>query len=366
MTKKRILVSIVVVAILAALIYSQYHTWRKFDWTTFRSETSNVRWTYIVIGVLLIYGADVIRALRWKIFLRPVCNARFRDLVAPQFIGFTGLALLGRPGELVRPYIIAKKTGLSVSSQMAVWAVERIFDIAGFTALLVVAIFAFGNRLPFPGKLRDAGYALVGIVAVMAIAAWLIRRFGPALATWAEGHMDRRAPHLAHSVSSKIRAFGEGLNTIPNVAAFLEVSALSVVIWFIIALAYRFVMHAYIGTPLAHLGVPGVTLIMGSSMVGSLLQLPAVGGGTQLATISMMARGFASENFADPSRGLNIPIELATSAGILLWLVTFVSVVPLGLAIAHREHVSLRELSKEAELEESAPLASSADTSPRA
>jgi uncharacterized protein (TIRG00374 family) len=349
MNTKRILISLVVVAILAALVYSQYHTWRKFDWATFRSETSDVRWGFIAIGIVLIYIADVIRALRWQIFLRPVCKARFTDLVAPQFIGFTGLALLGRPGELVRPYIIAKKTGLSVSSQMAVWAVERIFDIAGFTTLLIVDIFVFGDRLPFPDKLRDAGYALVGIVVIMAVAAWLIRRFGPRLATWAEGHMHRRAPHLAHSVAAKIRAFGEGLNTIDGIPSFLELTGISVAMWFIIAMAYRFVMHGYVGTPLATMEFPEVTLIMGSSMVGSMLQLPAVGGGTQLATISMMARGFASENFADPSRGLNVPIELATSAGILLWLVTFVAVVPLGLAIAHREHVSLRELSKEAE-----------------
>jgi hypothetical protein len=66
----------------------------------------------------------------------------------------------------------------------------------------------------------------------------------------------------------------------------------------------------------------------------------------------MMVNGFKSENFADPSLGLNIPIELGTSAGILLWLVTFVAVVPAGLAIAHREHVSLREVSKEAAREE--------------
>jgi glycosyltransferase 2 family protein len=95
-----------------------------------------------------------------------------------------------------------------------------------------------------------------------------------------------------------------------------------------------------------------VMLIMGSSMVGSMLQLPAVGGGTQLATISMMVHGFTADKFANPALALNVPIELATSAGILLWLVTFVSVVPLGLAIAHREHVSLRELSQEAEREE--------------
>ena len=52
-------------------------------------------------------------------------------------IGFTALALLGRPGELIRPYLIARHTNLSFASQVAVWAVERIFDVGGFTVLLV-------------------------------------------------------------------------------------------------------------------------------------------------------------------------------------------------------------------------------------
>ena len=62
-------------------------------------------------------------------------------LIPPTLIGFTGLALLGRPGELIRPYLIARRTNLTFSSQLAVWAVERIFDIGGFTVLLVLAIF---------------------------------------------------------------------------------------------------------------------------------------------------------------------------------------------------------------------------------
>jgi len=36
----------------------------------------------------------------------------------------------------------------------------------------------------------------------------------------------------------------------------------------------------------------------------------------------------------------------------LLWLVTFMAVIPVGLILAHREHLSLRKLEAEAEEEE--------------
>ena len=63
------------------------------------------------------------------------------DLLSPTLIGFAGLALLGRAGEFIRPYLIARRTDLPFSSQLAVWAVERIFDVGAFTVLMVLAIF---------------------------------------------------------------------------------------------------------------------------------------------------------------------------------------------------------------------------------
>ena len=42
-----------------------------------------------------------------------------------------------------------------------------------------------------------------------------------------------------------------------------------------------------------------------------------------------------------------VPKELTVSCGIMLWLVTFVAVVPVGLLLSHHERLSLRKLSEE-------------------
>jgi hypothetical protein len=49
----------------------------------------------------------------------------------------------------------------------------------------------------------------------------------------------------------------------------------------------------------------------------------------------------------------DVPPELAASCGILLWLVTFAAVVPLGLLLARHERLSLRKLSEESHKTES-------------
>jgi uncharacterized protein (TIRG00374 family) len=424
MNKKRILTTAIVVAVLGVLVYFQVQHWRAFDWARFRAETGGISKLHILSAVLLIYLTYLLRALRWRVFLKPICRSRISRLLGPTLIGFTGLALLGRPGEFVRPYLIAKKENVSLSSQIGVWTVERIFDIGAFAVLMTVNVFVPGSiqSNPYIGKFREAAVVLLGMVLAMAGLCYLIRTRGPAVAAFLHRKVSPISRKLAEHLEEKTRAFGIGLNTIHDRLSFLQVIALSLAIWFIIALAYREVCHAYPPEPgwrqaritgqrpeprsvdvetaqmagnsllagqpldettvaelrsalepkgyrierhdrehdhglwlykdnhpikrigdrphLSDLDTGHTLLLMGFSMVGSVAQLPAVGGGSQLAVISALQVIYG------------IPPELAVSCGILLWIVTFMAVIPAGLVLAHREHLSLRKLSHEAEAEE--------------
>jgi glycosyltransferase 2 family protein len=345
MSKKRILAYAVVTAILAALIYMQFRTWKDFDWPTFWSQWKHISPRHILQAIALIYVSYFLRALRWKIFLRPVRKeAATIALIPPTLIGFTGLALLGRPGELIRPYLIARRTNLTFSSQMAAWAVERVFDIGAFTVLLVLAIFLPGTALHLlPQDIYHGveifGLLFLALAAGVSLGAVLVAKSGEAASVWVERRFSHVAANLGHRIALRFREFHGGLDTIHDPLAFFEIAGVSLVMWCCIALAYLEVTHAY-GTVLQQMTISGILPLMGSSMVGSLIQLPGIGGGSQLGTISALQHIFG------------VPHELAASCGILLWLATFVSVVPAGLLLAHRERLSLRKLSQESEQEE--------------
>jgi len=347
MNKHRIVVYGLVLAVLAFLIYLQFREWRTFDWGKFLEHSRDVTWRHVIHGVVLIYVAYILRAVRWKIFLRPVRkNTSTLALVSPTLVGFTGLAVLGRPGELIRPYLIARRVSLSFSSQLAVWAVERIFDIGAFTVLMVAGIFlptklrAFATARPvYYHWLHVAGYLLSSLVLALFAAAMLVNYKGPAIADWMEKRLSHLARNLGHRVAQRVREFAGGLNTIHGPFSFLQLSFVSVLMWWLIALSYKEVTHAY-GAPMQQMSVTRVLLLMGSSMVGSMLQLPGLGGGSQLATIEALDKVF------------QIPRELAVSCGILLWLVSFVAVVPAGLLLAHRERLSLRKVAEDSEQEQ--------------
>jgi len=358
MDRKRTIATGVVLVVLAVLVYIQFRTWRNFRWELFLSQTHHVHKLHILHAVALVYIGYVLRAIRWKIFLRPVRpQATSTALVAPTIIGFTGLALLGRPGELIRPYLIARHENLPFSSQLGVWAVERIFDIGAFTVLLVLAAFfaTAPKRLALHSIFQEVAVAFTALVVGLTLGAIAVHRSGELLARWVERRFAGVASNLGHRVALRIREFRDGLNTIHGTSSLLQVIAVSLVMWAMIAVSYKEVTHAY-GTAcdaanpdVCTLEIPQtqVLLLMGSSMVGSLIQLPGVGGGSQLATISMLDHVF------------EVKPELAASCGIMLWLVTFVAIVPVGLLLTHRERLSLRKLSAESHQAEEATVTAS-------
>ncbi len=340
MDKKRILASIIVFLILVFLVYLQYRHWRTFDWATFWGQTHRIKKLHVLHGILLIYFGYWLRALRWKIFLKPVRpKTTTTEMISPTLVGFTGLALLGRAGEFIRPYLIARRTDLPFSSQLAVWGVERIFDIGAFTVLMMLAIFLPSAlpSIPHPEyylRFREAGFVLTAIVAGTTIAAIVIRKNGERVAGWIERRFAHHASGLGHRLAEKVREFGMGLNTIHGRFSLLWLILVSVGMWYVIALSYHEVTHSY-GVDALEIPVSQLLILMFASMLGSMLQLPAVGGGSQMATIATLSSVF------------DVPPELAASCGILLWLVTFAAVIPCGLILAHRERLSLRKLSVE-------------------
>ena len=328
---------LVVLAVLCVLVYLQVRAWKRFDWHTFWVETEHVNWWLVLAGVALTYAAYALRAIRWKIFLKPVKQTTTARMLPAQFIGFTALALLGRAGEVVRPYIIAKKENLTFASQMAVWTVERIFDMGGFAILLALSFLSPDLRgLPLYHSLRKGAVVLIVIVLGLAIGMVVIRKSGERVGNYLHDLFAKSAPGLAHHLRDKIRSFALGLETIQGVGEALQLTGISIFMWLLIAVDYIAIMHAYPGA-LQQMTIPMAILLMGATMVGSLLQLPGVGGGSQLATIEMLSIGFG------------ISHELAVSCGMLLWAVTFMSVIPVGLLLARYEQVSLRAVEEEAE-----------------
>ena len=322
MKKKQLLTSIVVIVILAALVYIQVKAWRHFEWDIFWEITKSVNFFGVIAAIAVIYLIYVLRATRWRVFLRSRQSVRAVDLIPSQFIGFTGLALLGRPGEFIRPYLVARKLNISFASQLVVWTAERLCDMLSVGALLAVTLLIRPDFRHFFVLPRIRTKAVLALLAFLVIVAVVL-----AISSGLRKRLRKLSRDLSRSVAH-------------DFISFVEIAATSLLIWLLIASTYWLTLHSYPALR-SQIHVTDVPLVMGASTLGSIIQLPGVGGGSQLAVIGILS---------SPVFGLGH--ELAVSAGIMLWIVTFVSVTPMGLFLAHREKLSLTRLSSESQQEE--------------
>ena len=187
------------------------------------------------------------------------------------------------------------------------------------------------------------GYILLVLFVLLVGGLYAMWRNGPQISAWLCKRLTPFSQSFATSLEHKLTSLSEGLHAVRDFSSFLQATGISFVIWMIVALAYRQVLHAFDpSTGLADYGLPQGILLMGASVAGGVAQLPFIGGGSQLATIAILSRSF--DYSSRP--------EIAVAAGMMFWLVTFISVAPLGLVLARFEHVSLRQLSEESEAEE--------------
>lgn len=355
MKKGQLVLGLVVVAILVALF-----AWARervnFDFAVFRAQLMGARWSGIALSAACIYLAYGFRSVRWAQLLKHNKKVGLFTLLGTQIIGFTAVALIGRVADPVRPYLVSRKTGLPLSSQLAVYVVERLFDMGAMALIFSVAMLSVpyaelikvtsnSHMISQLGTHSPALAAFAarygGLVLTLAGALFLVavRWAGGTVATIAEKSFGVFSEKLGTAAGEKIRAFHTGLDTMRSVAEFAITAALSLSMWVLISAAYFFACHAFVSTPgLATLTASRGVLLMVASGGASMFQLPVLGWFTQIGIVAAALTGLAGAN-----------AEAATACATVLLLTTFLAIVPAGLIWAQFENVSLRKLTHESE-----------------
>lgn len=334
MANKRTLATIAILAILLLLILHQANSWRHFNWSVFWDNARGASLAHALAAIAMTYSGFVLRAARWRVFLRPLRTAETTRLLGPTIVGFTGLALLGRPGEFIRPYMIARKEGLSLSSQIATLAVERLFDTASAGVLIMVALVFSPelHSLPHMAQFRRGIVILAMLVATFALFLFLLARHGQSLSRAVQCVLSPVSKQIAQRASRHFRVFSSELNMIRDAKSLVQIIILSLATWLLSGLSYLETIHAFPGARNITLG--GAMLLLGFGLLGSLVQLPG-GGSQQLIIIAALGNVFG------------LSAELAVSCSILGWLTIYMAPVPTGLALLRYEGSTLRSLSQE-------------------
>jgi len=314
-----------------------------FDWRLAVSSVEHLDWRWMALSIVLIGATYLGRALRWAVFLKPLkAKPSLPNLLSATVIGFTAIALFGRPGEFVRPYLIAVKEGVPVSSQFAAWVLERLFDL-----LMVLMVFSFAlSRLALSGAY--IGSRLDWVVAVggrvVAVVSSLILILLVSMRHFAEPvriRLTRALRFLPERTFANadylLNSVVQGVESTRSDRALVVVLIYSAIEWALMVGCYWCLVQAFSGS--VSLTFVDVVVFVGFVSFGSMVQIPGIGGGIQVVAVLVLTELF------------HVKLEVATSFAVLIWIITFVVVIPAGMLAAVKEGLgwhSLRRMGREA------------------
>ncbi|MBI4891886.1 MAG: flippase-like domain-containing protein [Acidobacteria bacterium] len=326
---------------LALLAFAAWYLYRRaagagFEMDHFLRSVASADWRWLAAAWLFTMLSYYVRAVRWMVMLKPIAPGASRAAVfRATAIGFSAVYLFGRPGELVRPYLIARSSGVSFLSQMAAWLLERIYDTLIVLALFGYSLAAVVQTHPAVGPtlqwILERGALITGIACSICFGALLaLQLYASRLEARILDALGFLKAHHHERVVRIVRAVVDGLRSAQCPKATSLLVLWSALEWFVIYLCFFAVLQAFPDT--ARLGPVEILTYIGFVAFGSLVQVPGLGGGFQIGATLVLNELF------------HLPLELAASVALLTWVVTLVGVVPVGAGLAFYEGLSWRSI----------------------
>jgi glycosyltransferase 2 family protein len=350
-SSKKALVVVAGLAILGFVVYrsSGFINLADFSGAKLWLVSRNANPYYLLLSLIGIYACYALRAARWQVLQRNLGPSNFWTIYKLTLAGFSAIFLLGRAGEPIRPLLLARKEKLPIADMFGVYVLERLFDTASTAIIAGLGLVLFQARTQQSGAqptgssgalaaaAKTTGSLLfVGVLGAIVLLVYL-RLHGTAMLE-RRLHPWRASPGWRHKVAGIILGFARGVQTIRTWSELALAALYSALHWVGVALIYVWISHS-LGGKLLDIGLGDALLVLAFTMVGSAIQLPGVGGGSQLACFLAYTTIFGVEK------------EPAAAAAILIWLITFAGCSLAGVPLLIHEGMSLGELRRMAEHE---------------
>lgn len=291
------------------------------------AEIVHGRGDLIVTAMIGVASTYFLRTIRWQYLLAPIGPTHFSAAFRTTVIGFAASTVLpARVGEVLRPYLLARREGLSATATFATIILERLLDL--ITVVLMLASFitifdpgmtAVDPRLYSAVKIGALGGAALSLVTLGGV---LVLSGHPARFDALLERLRGRLPDpLAAKVGSFGRAFLEGLAVIRRPTRLLNALLLSLPLWLSIATTIWLVPVAFgIAVPFS-----GSFLLTALLVIGVAVPTPgAVGGFHEAFRIGVTVFYGA-------------PNDKAVGAAIILHAISFIPVTIVGLLFMMQE-----------------------------
>ena len=283
----------------------------------------DARWFVPAVALSLLL--QVFRAWRWQLELRPLARLPFGRLWVVTSVAYMAIQLLPfRLGEVVRPWLLSRRSSLSFSNVAGNVIVEKTtFDPAVLMIYILLGLLTTSN-LPAWAR-RGAVFPALLFSALATLVVLLWWRGEHVVGRWVARWLPER---LGARVVGIARALVDGMRVLGDPRLVLAVFAVSLVLWFIPIVSSWVMFKAF------RLAVPFNAALLVFIFIGfgtALPQAPGMVGTIQLASV------LALDLFG-------VPQPRALAYGIALNALQFSTLLAQGLVALPLAGVSVRDL----------------------
>ncbi len=275
----------------------------------------------------LIVLSHVTRAIRWRLLLRPAApHVRTSTAFSAVMIGYAVNTIIPRLGEVVRPWIFAKRESLPVPLAMSSVLVERVIDVLtlliSITGVVVFAPEVVQSMLP--GVTMETLGLRLGVPALALIAFLVLVVFtnvGPALVRLTVARVNASLAERLNQVLLKVR---EGMRAVQEPRLYVSLVVLSVLVWVLYIIPIWVTAQAMPYASAQSLSIAGATSLLLVISVGvTIAPTPGAFGVYQsFAQVGLMAltAATASEALAFAMIAWLVNYGISFIVGGLCWL----------------------------------------------
>ncbi|MFA7464738.1 MAG: lysylphosphatidylglycerol synthase transmembrane domain-containing protein [Syntrophales bacterium] len=232
--------NIVFGAVIGAILL--YFSFRGIDFEAIAACFRSLKAGYIVPVLIVLLLVQLIRSYRWGVLLSPIVKLDQFSLFSITNVGALALIIIpARIGELARPYLVSGKANIRLTAALGTVFIERVFDcLSVLLIFFVILLFT-----PLPVWLVNASLVFLGVtLGVLGFILLLIFRREPSLRMFDRftGILPARWGALLNRV---IHHFIDGIEIITDPKLILNVSLLSILIWFLHALVIYILFQAF-------------------------------------------------------------------------------------------------------------------------
>lgn len=280
-------------------VFLLWLAFRGEDWGDFFTRLQRVDTGLLWAYAFLFAVSHVVRIVRWGVLVRALGPIHWRDIISAGCIGYLCITVFPlRLGELVRPYLVRGKGGVSGTGALATVVVERVIDGVLFVALF----FVFISFLPPNGNPKVDAVKLSGYVAgAVFLGALLVLIAGYMRRQWTVDLIGRIGNRIHAGLTAKVvrmlDAFLDGLKILPDKRRILWFIFLTIIYWAIQGVGMKIMGSA---VNIDDLSYPGGFALLAILVVGIMIPGgPGMTGTFELA----LAAGFSLLLLSPESQG---------------------------------------------------------------